>query len=1002
MPVSWIRSLFPSRSRPYRHAATPKAPTRARLGVEALEGRALPSFLTPVGVPAGASEGTVVVGDFNGDGKQDLVVSNLNNTITTTLGNGDGTFQPLVVSSSTAGSWAMVTGDFNRDGKLDLAANSIGGTSIDVILGNGDGTFQPRVPYPTGSYANRLAVGDLNADGSLDLVGVSSVGTGSAFVLMNTGTGTFGPALSFPAGSGAADVKVADLDRDGKLDLVVANQNSAGGVNTMKGNGDGTFQAPHSYYASTAPYRETLGDFNNDGLPDVCVMNSYIGNQMTVLLCNPDGTYGPAQSYALAGGNASELNAADLNGDGNLDILGSDGKVELGRGDGSFYASTANLGFRGNYMAVGDFNGDGAADAVATGFGAVATTMTNAANDHALLGSATQFALSAPATAVAGLAFPVTVTALDANGNVAANFLGTVGFTNPLNPAVATSYTFTAADAGVHTVANAGVLLTAGVQTLTATSPFLPSAATAVTVTPAAAARFQVAAPATATAGDPATAVTVAAFDAFGNAAPSYVGTVHFASTDAQAGLPANTAFTAADAGTRTFAVTLRTAGTQTVTATDTLLVNASGTTAGVAVTPGTAVTLSLSGGGGFVNSPQVVTVTARDSFGNVATTYSGTAHLTTSDPLATVPADGAVTNGVGFFTLTPRTIGTQTVTATDAAGLTATESVVVTPGQGVRFTVTPVTSAVAGTVQSMKVTVYDAFGNVSTVYAGTMRVASTDPTVYGLHTFTAADAGVYTFSVALTRAGTQGVTVADLANPAMSLTQTGVVVTAGAAAVLGVTPLTATVAGVAQSVTVTARDVYGNVATGYRGALAFTSSDLQVAMLSLYTFTPADAGSHVFSVTFKSSRGQTFTATDTATPTLTYFQRDIQVFAASVAGFAFGVPSNVTAGVAFALTVSAVDAFGNPVTGYVGKVHFTGPSGVPADYTFTAADAGVHVFLVTLPAAGTQTVGVQATLNSALKGTTSVKVVSGGSTGGGGTGGGGGGTGGGGGGRKP
>ena len=75
---------------------------------------------------------------------------------------------------------------------------------------------------------------------------------------------------------------------------------------------------------------------------------------------------------------------------------------------------------------------------------------------------------------------------------------------------------------------------------------------------------------------------------------------------------------------------------------------------------------------------------------------------------------------------------------------------------------------------------------------------------------------------------------------------------------------------------------------------------------------------------------------------------------------------------------MTAVDAFGNPITGYTGRVHFTGPTGVPVDYTFTAADAGSHVFTVNLSSAGTQTIGVQDILNGALRGQTSVKAASG------------------------
>jgi hypothetical protein len=994
MVFSWIRDLIRRPSRAARRAgqtATRKPRATFRPSLEYLESRVVPAFLAPVAVAAGVSEGAVVVGDFNGDGRKDIAVSNLNNTISVALGNGNGTFQSPVVTATTAGSWAMVAGDFNRDGKLDLAANAIGGNSIDLLLGNGDGTFQARVSYATGAYVNRLASGDLNGDGADDLVGASIGYGGTLFVLKNNGDGTFLPSQGYSAGVGAQDVVIADLDHDGKLDVVTANQSSQGGIATLKGNGDGTFQSSRAFYAGSAPFRETVGDYNEDGNLDVVVLNSYISNQFSISLGNGDGTYQAPHSYSMPNGGLAQVESADFNGDGHLDLIEANGQVELGRGDGSFYSIQGNAGFNGNYLALGDFNGDGAMDAVATGFGAVATTMTNAANDRSLVGSASQLSLSAPATAVAGQPFAVTVTARDANGNVAADFVGTVGFTNPLNPTMATSYTFTAADAGVHTISNAGPLLAAGVQTLSATSPFLPTASTTISITPATASRFQVAAPATATAGDPTTAVTVVALDAFGNVAPSYVGTVHFTSTDAQAGLPANYTFTAADAGVHTFAVALRTSGTQTVSATDTLSPTANGVTPGIVVTPGVAVGLSLSGGGGFVGSPHVVAVYAVDGFGNVATTYNGTAHLTTSDALATISPDGAIANGVGFFTITPQTLGDQTITVMDAAtGFTATETVLVTPGQGVSFTVTPLANAVAGTAQTMKVTVYDAFGNVSTVYRGTMRVSSSDYQVGEYYAFTAADAGVHTFTVALKTAGTQSVTVADTANAAMTLAQTGIVVTPAAAVSIAVSPLVASTAGVAQNVTIAARDSYGNVATSYRGTLAFSSSDTQVAMLSAYTFTAADAGVHTFAVTFKSSRGQTFTVTDTANAAMTYFQRDIMVNAAAMTGFAFRVPSSATAGLAFSVTLTAVDAFGNPIVGYVGKVHFTGPNGIPVDYTFTAADAGSHVFSITFSATGTQTIGVQDAANGSLKGQTSMKVVASGGSGGGGTGGGG------------
>ncbi|MFT3883645.1 MAG: VCBS repeat-containing protein [Gemmatales bacterium] len=647
--------------------------------------------------------------------------------------------------------------------------------------------------------------------------------------------------------------------------------------------------SPVTPITPAAPYRESHGDYNEDGYDDCVVLNSYVSNQFSICYGNPDGTYQQPHSYYLPGGGSSELETADFNGDGHLDLIEANGQVELGRGDGSFYGIQTNVGFNGSYMALGDFNGDGAMDAVATGFGTTANTMSNANNDQSLVGSAVGLSLNAPATAVAGVPFNVTVTALDANGNVATNFLGMVAFTNPLNPAQTISYTFTAADAGVHTVVGGGVLLASGPQTLFATSPFLPKASTSVLVTPATATHFQVSGPGTVTAGDPTTAITVTALDAFNNVAPSYTGTVRFASTDLQAVLPANYTFTSVDAGVHAFNVTLKTTGTQSVQSMDTLS-GISGSTLGINVTPGAAVGLTILGGGGYVGSPHVVAVYAVDQFGNTATSYNGTVHLTTSDALATLSADGPITNGVGFFTITPRTLGTQTITAVDTnnGAFLASESVLVTPGQGVSFTVTPLANAVAGTAQSMKVTVYDAFGNISTVYNGTMQITSTDPTATQWYTFTAADAGVHTFTVALKTAGTHSVTVADTVTAGMSSTQTGIVVTPGVAASIQATPLVGTTAGVAQNVKISARDAYGNISTGYRGTLAFSSSDAQIVMLPSYAYTAADAGSHVFSVTFKSARGQTFTATDTVNPALTYSQRDINITAAAMSGFAF------------------------------------------------------------------------------------------------------------------
>ena len=189
-----------------------------------------------------------------------------------------------------------------------------------------------------------------------------------------------------------------------------------------------------------------------------------------------------------------------------------------------------------------------------------------------------------------------------------------------------------------------------------------------------------------------------------------------------------------------------------------------------------------------------------------------------------------------------------------------------------------------------------------------------------------------------------------------------------------------------------------------------FSSSDALATFTTAYTFTATDAGVHTFSLTFKTSGGQSLTVTESTNPLVTSTQKDIQNTAAAMSGLSLRAQSNVTAGTAFFVTLQAVDAFGNVVTGYTGKVHFTGATGggniLPADYTFTAADAGSHQFSFTFTSIGTQSIGVQDTTNGAFKGQASVKVVaqtvSGGGGGGTATGGGGGtATGGGGGGGK-
>ena len=187
-----------------------------------------------------------------------------------------------------------------------------------------------------------------------------------------------------------------------------------------------------------------------------------------------------------------------------------------------------------------------------------------------------------------------------------------------------------------------------------------------------------------------------------------------------------------------------------------------------------------------------------------------------------------------------------------------------------------------------------------------------------------------------------------------------------------------------ANTIYVKALDAYGNAATGYRGTVHFTSSDAKAILPADYTFTSRDAGVHTFpytqspGLTLKSAGAQWVRATDKTTGSTTGSQTVTVTPAAAATLVVSGLTTPRTAGTPGTITVKAVDAYGNTATGYTGTVHFTSTDAkaiLPANYTFTAANAGVHTFSVTLKTVGTQVIRARDTVTSTITGTQTIVV---------------------------
>lgn len=235
------------------------------------------TFSAPVNYISGTGPVSITSGDFNGDGYPDLAMTNYDAyDVTVYINQGNNTFAPgfnyvlsangLLVGNQPT---AITVGDFNGDGKPDLVVANQHSRNICVLFNRGNGTFNDPVSYTVGQYPDSVAVGDFNNDGKLDLVVANSVDD-TVGVLLNKGDGTFANAVNYTVGRLPVSVSVADFNNDGQPDIAVAN-GLANNVSVLINNGNGTFAPAVNYSAGQNPFAIAVGDFNGDGKPDLVV-----------------------------------------------------------------------------------------------------------------------------------------------------------------------------------------------------------------------------------------------------------------------------------------------------------------------------------------------------------------------------------------------------------------------------------------------------------------------------------------------------------------------------------------------------------------------------------------------------------------------------------------------------------------------------------------------------------------------------------------------------------
>jgi hypothetical protein len=306
-------------------------------------GAATASFAAQQTFATGTQPRSVAIADINNDGKLDLIVANgQDNNVsvlfnTTVPGANTPTFAAQQTFAAGSFSTSVTAVDVNGDGRADLIVTNLSASTVSVLLnttvpGAATPSFAARQSFATGAFPYSVTTVDVNGDGLADLIVTNYTG-GTVSVLLNTtspgaATPSFAAQQTFATGTNPASVVAADVNGDGKRDLIVANRgNNTVSVllnTTAPGAATPSFATQVTFATGSAPFSVTAADIDDDGRPDLIVANVSDNTVSVLLNTTAPGVATPsfaAQQTFATGTNPYAVAAADLNSDGKPDLI---------------------------------------------------------------------------------------------------------------------------------------------------------------------------------------------------------------------------------------------------------------------------------------------------------------------------------------------------------------------------------------------------------------------------------------------------------------------------------------------------------------------------------------------------------------------------------------------------------------------------------------------------------------------------------------------------------